>query len=167
MSTEAKKKMWHSLYEIFMNFQKFLVKYGIVHYKSRQEYHIGWLASGKTLEELRLHLHSEWGFGNHFVSWIDNGQVLSWRRLVDPKNQYHLRVFYDGEIRGHLEPTPESGIFNHILKKGMKEAQTDFLKFLGEFVVHEQVISELKVDPTVYNPSSEIVIEDKAVTPKN
>jgi len=166
MQTESNKKVWHELYEVFMGFQKFLLKYGLVHYKARQEYHIGWLASGKTLEDLRLHLHSEWGFGNHFISWIDNGQVLSWRKLIDEKNQYHIRVFQDGEIRGHVEPTPESGVFYHLIKRGMREAQNDFLNFLGDFVSREQVISDLKVDPNIYNPNSEIVKEGQISTDK-
>ena len=166
MSIEGKKRIWHELYEVFMNFQKFLLKHGILHYKGRQEYHIGWLAPEKTLEDLRMHLHSEWGFGNHFVSWIDDGQVLSWRKLTGTNSQYHLRVFFDGEIRGHIEPTPESGIWNHIIKRGMRESQEEFSKFLGDFVVREQVISNLKADPNAYNPSSEIVREEKSVVEK-
>lgn len=167
MQTDNNKKIWHELYEVFMKFQKFLLKYGIIHYKARQEYHIGWLAPEKTLEELRLHLHTEWGFGNHFISWIDSGQVLSWRKLVDAKTQYHIRVFEDGEIRGHLEPTPESGVFARIMRRGITEAQNDFLKFLGDFIVRDEVERDLKVDPNSYSPNSEITPEDKILTDKN
>ena len=156
---KTKKKMWHHFYKIFMKVQRVLLRYGILHYKDRQQYHIGWLAPEKSLDELKTHLHNEWGFGNHFISWIDPGQVLSWRKLSDTKNQYHLRVFYDGEIRGHFEATPEASILNHMFKKGIKESQLDFLKFLGDFVVYNEYISDLKVDPNAYNPNAEIVKE--------
>lgn len=53
-----------------MGIQKFLLKYGILKYKQRQEYHIGWLAWAKRLKSCVLHLHTQWGFGNHFISWI-------------------------------------------------------------------------------------------------
>jgi len=156
MLEEINKKKWHRRYKIFMGIQKFLIKYRIVRNKTRQEYHIGWLAEGKTLEGLRMYLHREWGFGNHFVSWIDQAQVLNWRKLAEDNDQYHIRVFHDGEIRGHLEPTPESGLLSHMFKKGMREAQDEFIEFLGDFVVQDQVISDLKIDPDAYNPDAEI-----------
>ena len=59
------------------------------HEKGRQRYHIGYLALGKTLEELKQHLNSKWGFGNHFIAWPDDGQVLSWRKLAD----FYIEVF--------------------------------------------------------------------------
>lgn len=156
---KIKKKIWHSFYKLSMKTQKALLEYGILKYKRRQEYHIGWLAPDKTLEDLRMYLHSEWGFGNHFIAWIDPGQVLSWRKLKDANTQYHIRVFYDGEIRGHLEGTPESSFFKHLFKKGAKEAQLQFLKFLGEYVVYEQTISQIIIDPKAYNPNAEMVEE--------
>ncbi len=156
---KIKKKMWHWFYKLSMKTQKALLGYGILKYKRRQEYHIGWLAPDKTLEDLRMYLHTEWGFGNHFISWIDPGQVLSWRKLKDAKTQYHIRLFYDGEIRGHLEATPESSFLKHLFKKDVKEAQLQFLKFLGEYVVYEQTISEIIIDPKAYNPNAEAVEE--------
>ena len=32
------------------------------------------------------------------MAWTDKDQVLSWRKLVNFQEQYHLRVFKDGEI---------------------------------------------------------------------
>lgn len=157
---KIKLKMWHSIYGLFLPVQKFLLKYGIIHHQSqRQKYHIGWLAPGKTLEELKKHLHNKWGFGNHFVAWTDNGQVLSWRKLNDFQDQYHLRVFSDGELRGHFEFTPEAHPIEHMEEKGEKEKKEDFFKFLGDFVVEEKYISHLKMDPNAYNPESELTIK--------
>ena len=135
---------------------------GIIwHEKERQRYHIGWIVPGKTLEELKMHLHNKWGFGNHFIAWPDSGQVLSWRKLVNFREQYHIRVFEDGEIRGHFEATPEAHPIDHFDEKGEKESKEDFLKFLGEFVTQEKTNLHLVIDPDAYNPESEITIDSK------
>jgi hypothetical protein len=159
---KIKLKFWHYIYKFFLPAQRFLLKYGIIHHQSqRQKYHIGWLAPGKSLEDLKFYLHAKWGFGNHFVAWTDSGQVLSWRKLTDFQDQYHLRVFKDGEIRGHFEFTPEAHPIEHLLEKGEINKQEDFLKFLGDFVVQRKYISNLQVDPNAYNPESEVVLEEK------
>lgn len=155
-----KQKIWHHFYGFFPKIQKFFLKLGL-HEKGRQRYHIGWLAPGKTLEGLKRHLHEKWGFGNHFVAWTDTGQVLSWRKLADFKDQYHLRVFEDGEIRGHYEYTPEAKPIAHFAEKGETERHEDFIKFLGEFCVQKKYISHLKMDPDAFNPDSEITIDNE------
>ena len=143
-----------------MPFRKFLLKTGLIwHKKGRQKYHIGWLSSGKTLEGLKKHLHDKWGFGNHFIAWIDEEQVLSWRKLTDFSDQYHLRVYEDGEICGHYEFTPEAHPVEHIEEKGEREAKADFLNFLGEFVTEKKYISHLEMDPNAFDPKSEISME--------
>lgn len=159
---KIKQKIWLFIYGFFSPVQKFLLKYGIIHHENkRQKYHIGWLAPGKTLEGLKLHLHSKWGFGNHFIAWMDPGQVLSWRKLTDFQDQYHLRVFSDGEIRGHFEFTPEAHPIEHFIEKGEIDKRKDFLNFLGDFTVKEKYISSLKIDPDAFNPDSEIVIDKR------
>ena len=157
---KLKQKIWRFIYGFFSPFQKFLLKYHIIHHqKERQQYHLGWLASGKTLEDLKKHLHEKWNFGNHFVAWTDNGQVLSWRKLADFQDQYHIRVFEEGEIRGHYEYTPEAHPIDHFIEKGETERKEDFVKFLGDFMVQEKVISHLEMDPDAYNPDSELTID--------
>jgi hypothetical protein len=155
-----KQKTWDFMYSFFLPIRKFLLKNGIIwHKKGRQKYHIGWLARGKTLEGLKEHLHEKWGFGNHFIAWIDENQVLSWRKLTDFQDQYHLRVYKDGEICGHFEFTPEAHPLEHLEEKGEVNKKEDFLKFLGGFVVQEKYISHLKMDPAAFDPKSEITIE--------
>jgi hypothetical protein len=157
---KIKQKIWHFIYSFFLPTRQFFLKIGIVwHKKGRQKYHVGWLSKGRTLEELKNHLHSKWGFGNHFIAWVDEGQVLSWRKLTDFQDQYHLRIYKDGEICGHFEFTPEAHPLEHLEEKGEKEAKEDFLKFLGEFITEEKYISHLKVDPDAFDPKSEISIE--------
>lgn len=154
-----KKDIWRKLYFMFPWMQKHLLKWHVIwHEKGRQPYHIGWLAPGKTLDELEKHLNKEWGFGNHFIAWSDNGQVLSWRKLESFDNQYHLRVFKDGEIRGHYEYTPESKPIEHFEEVKEEERLDDFKKFLGSYIVHKKYISHLRVDRRVA-PDSEITVD--------
>lgn len=157
---KIKQKIWRGIYKIFPSIQKALLKSKIIwHQKDRQQYHIGWLTPNRTLEELKKHLHEKWGFGNHFVAWTDEGQVLSWRKLVDFADQYHLRVFEDGEIRGHFEYTPEAHPIDHFKERGEVEKKEDFLKFLGEFVSDNKTEGvHLAPDPDAYNPDSEITL---------
>lgn len=149
-------KLWRLLYPIFPRLQKPFARF---HDKERQQYHLGWLAHGKTLEGLERHLHQEWGFGNHFIAWQDTGQVLSWRKLVDFEHQYHIRVFKDGEIRGHYEYTPEAKPLRHFEEIGEEARITQFKKFLGDFVTDQKHPMHLKRDMT-YTPESEITIDN-------
>jgi hypothetical protein len=136
-----------------------LVKWHIVwHDKERQKFHLGWLAPGKTLQDLEKHLHEQWGFGNHFIAWHDSGQVLSWRKLASFDFQYHLRVFDDGEIRGHYEYTPESKPVAHFEEWGEEDHTEEFKKFLGEYAVYDTYLSHLTADVNTA-PESEITID--------
>jgi hypothetical protein len=155
-----KQKFWHKLYKVFPSWQRALLKSGLIyHGKDRQKFHLGWLAPDRTLEELKKHLHEKWGFGNNFVAWEDYGQVLSWRKLTDFAHQYHLRVFRDGEIRGHFEYTPEAHPIDHMFEVGEQDKAEEFLKFLGEFAVQYEHISILEPDPHAYDPDSQLTFE--------
>ena len=77
---------------------------------------LGWLAPGKTPEELRQHLSGR--VRNHFVAWLDKDQALSWRKLDGFDYQYHLRVYTDGEIRGHYGIPRRAGPMDHSAKWG-------------------------------------------------
>ncbi len=162
MTPEEKiaQKTWDVFYGFFLPIRSCLLRIGLVwHKKGRQRYHIGWLAPGHTLEGMKKHLYEKWGFGNHFIAWIDEDQVLSWRKLTDFQDQYHLRVYKDGEICGHFEYTPEAHPLEHMEEKGEVDKTEDFLKFLGAYVTRKKHISHLKPDPTSFDPKSEITIE--------
>ncbi len=157
---KIKKNIWRRLYPIFPWVQTHFLKWHLVwHENGRQPYHIGWLAPGKTLKELEMHLHETWGFGNHFVAWADNGQVLSWRKLEDFDHQYHIRVFKDGEIRGHHEYTPESKPIKHFAEIEEESRTDDFKKFLEGFIVEKKYVSSLSPDVNIA-PESELTIDD-------
>jgi hypothetical protein len=130
------------------------------HERKRQPYHIGWLHPKKSLADLKRHLSSKWGFGNHFVAWEDTDQVLTWRKLASFDEQYHLRVFNDGEIRGHYEYTPESAPVKHFFSENLNPKHYDFLHFLEGYVVFQKYPRKLFADTTVPDASSEIVFLD-------
>jgi hypothetical protein len=156
-----KQKFWKMIYPIFPVAQRFLTASHIVwHEEKRQRYHIGWLKAGATLDELKKHLSEQWQFGNHFVAWHDAGQVLSWRRLESFVYQWHLRIYEDGEIRGHYEKTPEAHPVDHFREVGETDRQDDFKKFLGELVVEKPSLMHLAQDPTMNDPHSEITISN-------
>jgi hypothetical protein len=159
LGQRIKKNIWRHIYPIFPWVQEHFLKWHLAwHEKGRQPYHIGWLAPGKSLKDLEKHLHNEWNFGNHFVAWTDRGQVLSWRKLESFEKQYHLRVFEDGEIRGHYEYTPEDKPIGHFAEIGEEARIEDFRKFLGDYIVQRKCISRLRPDVNVA-PDSEITID--------
>jgi hypothetical protein len=134
----SERAFWTLLTPVFPFIQHSLLKLHIIHHKGRQPYLLGYLRPDRTLHGLKKYLSREWGFGNHFIAWEDSNQVLGWRKRLDFTKQYHLRVFRDGEIRGHFEYTPESHPARHFFDKGMEPRTEDFLKFLGDWVVAEK-----------------------------
>lgn len=101
----------------------------------RQPYLIGHLAPGESAESVRVRLLTQ-GFELHPIAYPDPGQVLSMRRLHDthPDQQFHLRVFEDGEVKGHLEYTPEDRPLAHMDETLFEEHNSEFRAWLGETV---------------------------------
>ncbi len=133
------------MYPIFPQIEHKLL---FLHHKKRQRFHIAWIAPGYDLDDVKKHLSTKWGFGNHFVAWEDGSQVLSWRKLNSFKQQYHLRIFSDGEIRGHFELTPEAAPISHLMKTGQVARTKDFLRFLGRFATTKKHISHIEREET-------------------
>lgn len=102
----------------------------------RQRFLVGILRPGVTVAAVRATLLQR-GFFMNRVAYIDPGQVLSMRRLDDKYSdrQYHVRVFEDGEVRGHYEFTPEDHPIAH-LKETLFEARADmFREWLAGLIV--------------------------------
>lgn len=150
---KLKQKMWNLLYPVWPRVEHMFL---FVHGNKRQRYHIGWLAPHHSLASLKMHLSTKWGFGNHFVAWEDDKQVLSWRKLDSFKMQYHLRLYSDGEIRGHYELTPEASPIAHLHKTIQTPRTKDFLKFLGTFVVKKKIVSHIHPDILAKKPEPEV-----------
>jgi len=100
----------------------------------RQDFLLGMLNPAYSVQELVSFLIKQ-GFGNHFVAWKDADEVVSLRRTVDFKHQYHLRIFADGEVRCHFEYTPEYHPFLHLVRVGFEDRTSEFKELLQEWII--------------------------------
>lgn len=137
-----KQYFWKGLYPIWPYFVRW---FSFLHKDGRQQYLLGWLPEKYELEDLKKYLSENYNFGNHFVAWHDEGQILSWRKHDGFERQYHLRVFSDGEIRGHYEYTPEHSPLRHFKEIGEEERREEFLNFLGSYVTQEKVTRTISI----------------------
>jgi hypothetical protein len=131
---KAKYYFWKALYPPVIIGRDVLMSFHLIHHEGRQRFLFGKLASGKKVEDFLKFLEAK-GFGNHFVAWKDDGQLISLRRPDGFDYQYHLRIFKDGEIRGHYEYTPESHPYWHFIEHGEEERRSDFFEFCGDWIV--------------------------------
>jgi hypothetical protein len=102
--------------------------------EGRQNYLLGNIAPDTSLREFVDHLVSQ-GFANHFVAWKDNNELVSLRRVENFTHQYHIRIFKDGEVRGHYEFTPECYPFRHLRARGQEHRPEEFKKLFGDRVI--------------------------------
>lgn len=129
---------WHAITPSFLKIRDVLISLHLIHHDvGRQRYLLGTLRSVQKFGSFLSYLQSE-GFGNHFIAWKDNDQLVSLRRFDGFERQYHLRIFKDGEVRGHYEFTPEAHPVSHLREIGIEERRTDFLKFLGDWITQEK-----------------------------
>ena len=91
---------------------------------------IGNLKDGWRLEEVEKELLNL-GFEKYYVAWIDIGEALGMRKNQGFEYQYHIRIFDDGEVRGHFELTPEYSTFKHFFDIGKVERSEEFKKMLS------------------------------------
>jgi hypothetical protein len=110
------------------------LKLGVVKHAGRQNYPLGHITPGKTVKDLVDHLLTQ-GYANHFVAWKDDGELVSLRKVENFTYQYHIRIFKDGEIRGHYEYTPECYPYSHLKAVGQEDRADYFKELLGEFVI--------------------------------
>jgi hypothetical protein len=110
------------------------LKLGVVQHQGRQDWLIGTIAPHLSIQEFVSHLLKQ-GFGNHFVAWKDDGELVSLRYTDNFEYQYHLRVFEDREVRAHYECTPECHPFLHMREDHMEPRRAYFLNVLKDTVV--------------------------------
>ncbi len=97
---------------------------------ARQEYLLGSLFT--DLPTLIAHLRAQ-RFEDQLFAWVDDGQIASLRKL-DGEFQYHIRIFEDGEVRGHYEYAPEHAPIKHLRRIARDDRRDQFLDFVGEHI---------------------------------
>lgn len=130
----GKRWVWWAITPPFLVIRWLLLKSRIIKHDIRQPFLIGQLREGKTPQSLFDHVVAQ-GFTKNYLAWIDNGETFGVRRLCDIHHQYHIRLFDDGEIRGHYEWTPEARPFDHLFERGFEERREEFLAILGDWVL--------------------------------
>ncbi len=110
------------------------VALGLVRHEGRQDYLLGTLQSGLPMHNFIAFLVAH-GFGNHFIAWREEGELVSLRKAVGFKYQYHVRIFDDGEVRCHYEYTPECHPILHIREIGIEDRTSEFKELIREWIV--------------------------------
>jgi len=119
----------------------------LIHHHGRQPFHIGYLAEGKTAEQFRAYLITQRGFEDHFPCWLDDGETVDLRFRQNFDWQYHLRIFSDGEVRGHHEYTPESKPISHLMDRESTACTREFMYLLGTGWVEQGERSKKLMQP--------------------
>ncbi|MFA6459484.1 MAG: hypothetical protein WCV79_03795 [Candidatus Paceibacterota bacterium] len=131
---QVKYVFWRLYTPLHPMFRDMLLQLGIIEHSGRQNFLIGKVAPGQSIRDFVSHLVSL-GYGNHFIAWIDQGEVAGLRYVRDFRHQYHIRVFEDGEIRGHFEYTPECYPILHMKAVNQVDCRTEFMKVIGDRIV--------------------------------
>lgn len=97
---------------------------------ARQEYLLGILSKDATALIAQLRIH---GFEDQLFAWVDDGQIASLRKR-DGIFQYHIRIFEDGEVRGHYEYAPEAAPIKHLRRIKREERRGEFREIVEGFV---------------------------------
>jgi hypothetical protein len=127
---------WNIIYKLFPIVRNVLLRVGIIwHSKKRQPFAVGKLTEDVSLATCRKHL-IEKGFEKNILAWIDSGEVISMRKIdpIQPHCHYHIRIFNDGEVRGHYEKMPERHPIDHFLERGMQDRADYFRSIMGELM---------------------------------
>lgn len=107
---------------------------GLVRHVGRQDYLLGRLHPERSVYDFVSFLVKQ-GFGNHFVAWKDDGELVSLRKTAGFKFQYHIRVFVDGEVRVHYEYTPEYRPLQHLIGIGCEDRTPEFKDLVQDWIV--------------------------------
>lgn len=130
----AKYMFWRFYTPYHAFWRDLLLSLGLIAHTGRQEYLLGKIAQGQSVKSLITFLISR-GYGNHFIAWRDDGEVIGLRYVENFTYQYHIRIFKDGEVRAHYEYTPECHPILHFKAIGMEDRRSEFLALLGDRII--------------------------------
>lgn len=113
-------------------FRNFLLWSGLARHDCRQNFPLGFL---KTKDAKRLEdcLRRD-GWEKDFYSWVDPGEILNLRKVDQGRYQYHLRIFRDGEARGHYEFAPDRLPLKHFFARKFEERSDYFKELLKRYL---------------------------------
>jgi len=134
------QKIWDAILKVFWflisppypYIKNFFLEIGLIHHHGRQAYLFGKLKPNHSADEFELHLN-QYGFRRHYIAWQDDGEILNMRKLENFHRQYHIRLFNDGQVRGHYELTPEAHPLLHIQQRGSRN-HDGFAAFLKGWI---------------------------------
>lgn len=145
--------LWTMLEPLFPTLRDMWVFFGFIKHNERQPFTYGRLKQGQNERSLRQALMAA-GFSNDYLGWIDPDEVLNMRKVVHTMFQYHVRLFKDGEVRGHYEYTPESQPFKHLYDVGMKDGSSYLKPLLSPLVGARGVPTDPTPNSTPPQPRS-------------
>lgn len=128
------KIFWRTAHFFYPYIRDLSLFFRLTKHSGRQKYHIGFLKKGIEVGEFRDFLIKN-GFEKDIIAWIDDDEVLSMRKLSGKLWQYHLRLFSDGELRGHKEYSPESWHWwKHFTEVDEETGEEYFKKLLSKIL---------------------------------
>lgn len=131
----CKEILWTLLRPFWPPLRWILRTIGMRPFGPRQRSHLGWLAPGKTPAEFRTFLKSI-GFRHDPFAWVDDDEVFGLRNCFTFKYQQHVRLYRDGEVRGHQEITPEYDDLTHVRDQGRNTG--DLMVVLEDWLIQKK-----------------------------
>lgn len=124
--------IWKIIYFIYPPFLRILEAFHF--HQTRQDFLLGFKNKKYSSTDLKNFLLQQ-GFSTAVLAWKDPGEVFG-LRLIDKKVfQHHIRLFSDGEIRGHYEYSSEGNSFGHIFNVGFRDDRDFFKSLLGDYLI--------------------------------
>lgn len=133
----VKYGLWRAYTPVHPFFRDSATVLGVARHSGRTKYLLGKIVPGVSFQEMISHLVSQ-GFGNHFIAWRDEGEIVSLRYVENQTHQYHIRIFIDREIRGHYEFTPETKPLCHLREDGIEPRREMFLNLLRNWIIEAE-----------------------------
>jgi len=110
---------------------RFLEKLHLHYY--RQNYPIGFI-KGRDINKAKGLLIKK-GYEKDIFAWKDPGEIISMRKMDGDLFNYHIRIFNDGEVRGHYEYASESKPLKHIFESCFIPKKSYFRALLRKYLV--------------------------------
>src|ERR1051326_4795665 len=130
----ARSIWWRTVYVLYPPLLRVLERIRI--HSGRQDFLFGRFTPGYTPAQLEKFLTDE-GFEPSILAWRDRGEVLSMRKVDRDLFQYHIRLFSDGELRGHYEYSSEGNPWAHVTEKCFEPRREYFERLLGPFLTSD------------------------------